>query len=53
MFNLVLLAKWKWRLEYEISDLWKDIVQSKYGCRRSTGKAIAAKSQEGGRILRL
>jgi len=30
-FNLALMGKWIWRLKYEKSSLWKDILDSKYG----------------------
>jgi len=29
-FNIVLLAKWKWRLGLEHQGLWKEVLQSKY-----------------------
>jgi len=31
LFNIALLGKWIWRLGYEKTGLWKEVLESKYG----------------------
>jgi len=44
LFNVALLAKWKWRLGMEDKGLWKQVLESKYGSWRNLNDSNISRS---------